>query len=179
MINSRLFLEDYLFRGKHVKMVRDLTNEIDKDSSSKLFTSAIELYKASAILGCLKNKTALPENTGENFRIFTEQFVNHGSELRFIYKLVLLVNEENSGEDIDRINVAFRDNENEKNIELFESYMLGGLEEIYKYFFEEIKRVRYEDFFSGMKMFLSDNNYTDISDDEIEDDPFIDDIMMK
>ena len=41
MANKRMFLEDYLFRGKYEEMARALTSVIDTNSGSKIFNSGI------------------------------------------------------------------------------------------------------------------------------------------
>ena len=46
---KRIFSDDYLFRGKYVAMVNDLTTEIDPHSGATIFNSAVELYLTAAI----------------------------------------------------------------------------------------------------------------------------------
>lgn len=128
---KRLFTDDYLFRGKYVPMVNDLTSEIDPSSGATIFRSAVELYLVSAIVGAHYQLTANPDNTGETKRIMTSQFTNHYNDLKFAFQLVMLNADRDSLSPVDRINNAFRYSEADPEypgiVAMFERYMLGGL----------------------------------------------------
>jgi len=178
LATKKLFLENYLFRGGHAAKVRELLKEVDKETSAKLFNSAIELFMISAVIGCINNKRSIPEISNDTFNIFAEQFSNHGATLRYLLKLVLLVSDSKDLNNIDRINRAFREIENEDNVNLFEEYVLGGLEEIHSHFFEGNKRLFYDDFYSALKIFVSDYNKLENDNlDEFDDDELLEDIL--
>lgn len=81
---KRIFSDDYLFRGKYVAMVNDLTTEIDPHSGAAIFSSAVELYLMAAIVGAHYQLTANPDNTGDSKRIMASQFTNHYNDLNCI-----------------------------------------------------------------------------------------------
>ena len=58
---KRIFSDDYLFRGKYVAMVNDLTTEIDPHSGATIFNSAVELYLTAAIVGAHYQLTAIKQ----------------------------------------------------------------------------------------------------------------------
>lgn len=86
---KRIFSDDYLFRGKYVAMVNDLTTEIDPHSGATIFNSAVELYLTAAIVGAHYQLTANPDNTGDSKRIMASQFSNHYNDLKILYTNLL------------------------------------------------------------------------------------------
>lgn len=156
---KRIFTDDYLFRGKYVAMVNDLTTEIDPHSGAAIFNSAVELYLTAAIVGAHYQLTANPDNTGDSKRIMAAQFTNHYNDLKFAYQLVML----NAGRDelsaVDRINNSFRyseeDSEYPANVATFERYMLGGLVYLHDRFIKSTN-THYEDYRISMDELIAD-----------------------
>jgi len=126
-----LFMDDYFFMGKHEEEVRKLISEVDNKSGAHIFTSGIELFMAAAIIGCSYNRRATKEKGPQTFRIFQNQFSNHYQRLLFIYKLVMLCDSDVTLSGIDKVNNAFRHPEDKRNRDVFEEYMLGGIDVIY------------------------------------------------
>lgn len=157
MANKRMFLEDYLFRGKYEEMARALTSVIDVNSGSKIFNSGVELYMTAAIVGAAFGLRSEPVSGDKTFRIMANQFTNHGNELLFIFKVVMLSANKETDENIDRINNAFKytseDEEYQKNAKVFEEYMLGGLTELYNSFILSTNK-RYEDYLTSLNRFV-------------------------
>lgn len=164
-----LFLDDYIFKGEHEVKSRTLTSLIDKESGTKVFNSAVELFITSAIVGCYYNKKSKPQKGDKTFKIMSSQFQNHYDVLLFIYKLTMLIGDEDNIGDIDRINRAFRYTDNQDNLSLFEEYMLGGLDEIYDRFMVSTNK-RYDDYLISLRSFLDsimkNNNNNNFDDDE-------------
>lgn len=153
--NKGLFMDDYLFTGSHEEKARKLTSEIDNASSSKIFSSAVELYMAAAVIGCHYKKRSPKEKGDKTFRIMQNQFTNHYSKLLFIYKLVMLNNSDLKLQPIDKINNAFRYRENEENVKVFEEYMLGGIDILYDKLFVSTN-TSYDDFLASLNSLLND-----------------------
>ena len=89
---KRLFMDDYLFVGSHEEKARKLTSEIDNASGAKIFSSAVELYMAAAVIGCHFDRRSPREKGDKTYRIMQNQFSNHYYSLLYIiiyYQLVL------------------------------------------------------------------------------------------
>lgn len=162
-----LFMEDYLFAGSHEEKARKLTSEIDNASGAKIFSSAIELYMAAAVVGAYYKKKSCREKGEKTLRIMQNQFTNHYEKLMFIYKLVMLSNSDLKLEPIDKINNAFRYRENEENIKVFEEYMLGGVDILYDKLFVSTN-TSYEDFLASLNGLLSEFEKIQQDEDEID-----------
>lgn len=163
-----LFSGDFLFTGSHEKKVRSLINVIDVKSQAKVFSSAVEVFITAALVGCINNRTATKEKGNETLRIMTSQFNTHRVALLNTYKLVLLCADSNNVTPINRINRAFKEYSEDYNFELYISYVLGGVEELYSVFYEN-GSVRYDDYLNSLKSFIKEN-LTQNEDDELDDD---------
>lgn len=152
---KKLFMDDYLFVGSHEEKARKLTSEIDNSSGAKIFTSAVELYKTAAIIGCYYDRRSPREKGDKTYRIMQSQFSNHYYQLVYIYKLVMLSEKDISLEPIDKINNAFRYYDNPENIKKFEEYMLGGIEILYDKLFVSTNS-SYDDFLSSVNALMSE-----------------------
>ena len=175
-----MFVGEYAFTGKHADMVRSLTSKIDNASNTKIFESAIELYIAAAIIGVHYNVQAERQKSDNTFKIFADQFKNHYSECLYVFKLVMLNANNRAEAEIDRINNAFKfseeDEEYAANYKEFERYVLGGIEKLYKSFFESNNK-RYEDYLESLERLLSEltsineTSYLNSNEEEISFDP--------
>lgn len=152
---KKLFMDDYLFVGSHEEKARKLTSEIDNSSGAKIFTSAVELYKTAAIIGCYYDRRAPREKGDKTYRIMQSQFSNHYYQLVYIYKLVMLSEKNISLEPIDKINNAFRYYDDPENIKKFEEYMLGGIEILYDKLFVSTNS-SYDDFLSSVNALMGE-----------------------
>lgn len=165
-----LFVEDFLFRGEQSKQAKALSIAfIDSNSKATIFNSVIELYMASAIVGCINNKRVPLEKSGDSTRIFAEQMNNHNKELWFIFRLVMLANQEIES-DVEKINNAFREPNKEENIKLFNEYMAGGLQILYERFYgtgKDVSTMSYDDYLEQLMGLLKDIKKIKV-DDEID-----------
>lgn len=163
---KRLFMDDYLFVGSHEEKARKLTSEIDNASGAKVFSTAIELYMAAAIIGCYYNNRSPREKGDKTYRIMQSQFSNHYYNLVYIYKLVMLSEKDIALEPIDKINNAFRYYEKTENMKRFEEYMLGGIDILYDKIFVSTNS-SYDDFLNSVNSLISE--FKDVKEkDEIE-----------
>lgn len=153
MGKKKIFLEDYYFHGKQADMAKELSEvPIDKESGAKIFRTTVDLYAACAIVGFFFDKKAQVTKGEQTRAILQNAFSSRYDILEFIYKLVLLYSNE-FATDEERIDRAFRDPKTDENYDLFNSYVLGGLEEIYKNIYLE-KNVRFIDFLQSTNEFL-------------------------
>ena len=168
---DNMFLKDYLFKGKQREQSVALSDFIiDANSNSQIFDSTVELFMAAALVGCYYDKRVKPDK-GETRKIFSEQLSSRYNDLMFIYKLVMLSNK-SVEKSTDRINKAFRELDDKENWDLFEEYVLGGLEVLYNNFFPDSDsqaKSNYDDYFDRLYAILTEFKENDLKEDEIED----------
>lgn len=164
---KNLFEGDYNITGTHADKVRSLTSVFDSKTQSKVFKSAIELYQVAALVGCINERTAEKEKSSNKYTMFSDAFSNHRNSLINIYKLVLLCANSDTISAEDRLNRAYRLYKEEENFNLFISYVLGGIDELYDVFYGD-NFVRYDDYKNQMIKLLNEYN-TDIQSTDEED----------
>ena len=131
-----MFDKDYALTGKHSTYVKTLVNE------AKLYERYIDVYMNGAVFGLLHNRVApRDKDSHERANILAEVFAKCRDDCMLLYRLVMLLETETDLETPERIDRAFRDDANEQepeklagNLELFHSYVRGGIEEIYEQF---------------------------------------------
>ena len=131
-----MFDSDYRLHGKHATYAKFLKDD------AKIFNYIIDVYMNGAIYGLLYNKKVERDrDSKDNVNILASQFIERQSACEFIYRLVMLLDDSTSLTTDERIDRAFRDdsveNNDEKmkaNMELFNSYVRGGIEQLYEDF---------------------------------------------
>jgi hypothetical protein len=133
-----MFENDYTLVGKHATYVKYFVNE------AKLFERYIDVYMNAALFGLLHNRTAQRDKEStDRARIYADAFANCRSDCVFLYRLVMLLDKTTDLETPERIDRAFRDDANEQepeklaaNMEVFNAYVRGGIEEMYEQFID-------------------------------------------
>ncbi len=170
MKEKDIFMEEYHFKGKHAMMARQLTNIFDEETKAKVFETNIALFMHSAIIGVDLNLTSKPEKSTDVTKIMIEAMINNNKELVYTYRLVLL--NAFKQDKSKAIQVAFKDYKNKEYFDLFESYMLGGLEYLHSLFFKKHK-TKFQEYLIELKKIIID--YKD--DDFEEDNVFLENII--
>lgn len=132
-----LFDKEFEFEGKHATYCRALKEEIG------LFTTFREAYMISAIVGFLYGSKAIKDSIEkvQPASILPSELAKQRSNLRNIYRYIMLL-EETPGFSIeDYKSRTFKDDSEDedpekikKNMEIFNSYVLGGIEILYDKF---------------------------------------------
>lgn len=139
-----LFDKEFEFKGKHATYCRFLKNEIE------LFKTFREVYTVSAIIGFLnatKSEKDVAPKDGEKVQpasILPSELAQKRPALTYIYRLIMLLDVQDGYTIKDYQNRTFRDDVNieenpqnmVQNMDLFNSYVLGGLEILYDTFKE-------------------------------------------
>ena len=138
-----MFDSDIKIVGKHatyIKFLSKKTTELNKDfAGAEIFRRYIDVYIAGAMLGILKKRKSEVDNApnGDTAMIFASAVINEQSNLKFLYRMILLLDDAALSND-DRVDLAFRnDTNNEKlkaGMEVFNSYARGGIEWFYEKF---------------------------------------------
>lgn len=107
------------------------------------FNRIIDVYINAPVVGIMYNRQST-KDISEEFKdiekkIFMEQIAKETSSLEYVYRLILLLDSQNTMLLEDRINRAFRDDSHKElherhleNFNLFTSYVLGGIEVLYE-----------------------------------------------
>lgn len=143
-----MFENDYNITGKHATYLKFLavknSNSKDGDEASptaaRIFERYIDVYMNAVIWGLLFERTS-PRDTAsdDRARIYADAFATERENCVFLYRMVMLLDKTTTLEPSVRVDRAFRydvqeDKKEEfaKNLELFHSYVRGGIEEMYE-----------------------------------------------
>lgn len=136
--NIRLFEGDHTIVGNHASKIKFFKDE------AGLYNTYIDVYLNAVILGFLKDRRCSKDTKStDRARIYADAFSKRRNTCVFLYRIIILLHYEDLEKE-DRINRAFRfDSDPEKlylvkeNLEVFNSYALGGIEVMYEMFIEE------------------------------------------
>ena len=132
-----MFDNEYNIVGKHATYMKFLVND------AKVFVRYIDVYMNAAVIGYLKNRTAKRDNESKDIaRIPTSAFATERLNCDFIFRLIMLLDESGGLSNTERLDRAFRNDSKKKteddkvlhaqNMDLFHSYVYGGIEELYE-----------------------------------------------
>ena len=135
--NNGLFDNEIEINGKYATMARLLKEDVG------IFATFREAYLTAAIIGLLNNAKDT-KDTSEKVQpasIFPNELSKRKADLKLIYRIIMLVEENPAYTIEDYMNRAFRDDAEEgnrdklkANMALFNSYACGGLEVLYNKF---------------------------------------------
>jgi hypothetical protein len=142
-----MFEHDYALVGKHATYTKFLAKErIEGNEKERpsIFNRYIDVYMNAATLGFLYGRKGTRDSdSNDRARIYADAFATERLRCDYIYRLIMLLDETPEYTIENKVDRAFRDdaksNEVEKNIanmELFNSYVLGGIEVLYETFAE-------------------------------------------
>jgi len=135
-----MFEHDYTMTGSHATYLKYLAK--DKENNPYIFDRYIDVYMNAVIFGLLYGRTAEKDTESKDrARIYADAFAREREYCTFLYRLVMILDKTISISPEDRIDRAFRYDSDEKsiekfnkNMELFNSYVLGGIEVLYERF---------------------------------------------
>ncbi len=134
-----MFENDYTISGIHATHLKYLVND------AKIFIRYIDVYMNAAIIGFLHGRLEKKDNSSQDrARIYADAFATERLKCDFIYRLIMLLDGNAEFSTQQRLDRAFRDDSqmeseytkdvHSQNMELFNSYVLGGIEELYEQF---------------------------------------------
>jgi hypothetical protein len=131
-----MFDRDYQLKGKHATYAKYLRD------TARVFKRHIDVYMIGAIMGFLHGRQLPEDNTSkDDVMMFADVFIRENAKCEFIYRMLMLLDETTSLTLDQRANRAFRDDTDEQamvnNMELFNSYVRGGIEYLYNKFYED------------------------------------------
>ena len=136
-----MFDKQYRFTGTHAEKVNALTAIFDEAAKAKLFERNLDVYINAPIVGFL-HKRKKKKNTNTDIAdqsVFPEQMINNSELLKYIFRLILLLDTEYEPSEEKRMDKAFKHlGEDESDLALFDAYVLGGVEIFYEKLIEGI-----------------------------------------
>lgn len=167
-----MFDKQYRFTGTHAEMVNALTGIFDEDSKAAFFKRNLDVYINAPIIGYLFKRKGEKNTDSEisNQNIFPEQMINASEQLKYILRLIIIL-DANHEPDLDkRLDKAFRYlGKDEADLELFDKYVLGGVEVLYE---KLIGNSKFADEFMG-NLFDFVEEYNDRFNSEISNDDIL------
>lgn len=137
-----MFKDAYKFYGSHVSKVEALTAVFEEASKIKMFNRVVDVYVNAPLIGFLYNRKAdrdISEGaTKKDKTIFLQQILDASIDLKYIFRLIILLDKEYEPDEQKRIDKAFRHlGKDEKDLELFDKYVRGGVDVLYEKLIED------------------------------------------
>ena len=147
-----MFNSDFRITGKHANYWKDLCvlagNVPDRDQHNnfKIFNAYIDAYIVCPIIGYQFNRKGTIDNSIEgNAGMLADVIIKRSNELKYVYQILMLVDEESEPDVDKRVFRAFNLSEKTEedrlfiaqNMKIFNSYFLGGLEVLHEMFVDE------------------------------------------
>ena len=130
-----MFDKQYRFTGTHAEKVNALTSVFDEAAKAKLFDRNLDVYINAPIVGFLHKRKGI-KNTDSKIsdqNIFPEQMMNSAELLKYILRLILILDSEYEPCEEKRMDKAFKHlGEDQNDLDLFDAYVLGGVEVFYE-----------------------------------------------
>lgn len=130
-----MFDKQYRFTGTHAEKVNALTAVFDEAAKAKLFDRNLDVYINAPIIGFLHKRKGVKNTNSEiaDQNIFPEQMRDNAELLKYIFRLILILDAENEPNEELRMDKAFKTfGDDESDIALFDAYVLGGVEVLYE-----------------------------------------------
>lgn len=130
-----MFDKQYRFTGTHAEKVNALTAVFDETAKAKLFDRNLDVYINAPIVGFLHKRKGIKntDSTIADQNIFPEQMINNSELLKYLFRLILILDSEYEPNEEKRMDKAFKHlGENEADLALFDAYVLGGVEVFYE-----------------------------------------------
>lgn len=128
-----MFENDYTISGIHATHLKYLVTE------AKIFKRYIDVYMIAAIFGYLHGRLEKRDSaSSDRARIYADAFATERITCDYLFRLIMLLDNTSPVGDQQRLDRAFRNDtlddktEHGANMELFNAYVLGGIEVLYE-----------------------------------------------
>lgn len=140
---DNMFDKEYSFKGRHAVRVNELTMNFDgkgDGKGNKLFLRNYDVYLLAPIVGFLYQRRADIDTSTDvsPTKIFAEILMKNSDELKFNYRMIMLLDKNYEADIEKRIDKAFRGNESPEDIERYEQYVRGGVDLLYEKLMENV-----------------------------------------
>ncbi len=156
-----MFKKNIILKGKHAEYMKKLHSILNVSNGIKLFNRNLDVYIFAPIIGIVYGRTALVDNElKDDTSIHTEQLQGELDVLTYNYRLIMLLAQKDTLSLEERMDRAFRYDKDEgkrkAGDELFEQYVLGGIEVLYEKIMEESKEM--DQYLQNIFKFISEYN---------------------
>lgn len=147
-----MFNKDFKITGKHANYWKDLCElagnvpDREQHANFKIFNAYIDAYILCPLIGYQYSRRGVIDNSlSGDAGMLSEVIIKRQAELKFIYQIIMLADEE-SEPDLDkriyRATTFSEEKEEDKemikeNMKIFNSYFYGGLEVLHEQFVEQ------------------------------------------
>lgn len=147
-----MFNKDFRITGKHANYWKDLcvlpgnTPDREQHNNFKIFNAYIDAYILCPLIGFQYNrKGVIDKSVDANAGMLAEIVNKRSQELKYVYQIIMLLDEESEPDEDKRLYRAFKFSEEtpedaaliSKNMDIFNAYFLGGLEILHEEFVEQ------------------------------------------
>lgn len=135
-----MFSSDIYVRGKYASLLKFLSEKTEKNDKSEkvagVFKRDIDVYLTAAVIGLNFGLRREADNNSDKAKIHVDTVLKEQNNLMFIFRIAMLVDNSTGLNADEKINRAFKSPDTPENIELFNSYVRGGIEWLYEQFTE-------------------------------------------
>lgn len=135
MASYEFFKSDYKFYGKHARMVSELCYL--NDYQHTYFKRLVDIIPMAAVIGFrLDRKAEADYAPVETKTVFLQQMLNIKENLDFILQMMIMLENAQQIPQEEAVKKAFRGAQTKEEFEqyqdMFDSYVRGGIEELYE-----------------------------------------------
>lgn len=160
-----MFDKDMQIHGKYATYWKALTqlpgNAVETSKNFKVFENYIYVYMVAPIIGLIhgrKGQYDPEDNSKDTAGMLAEIQIKNTAKLKYIYRLIVLSDDSLGLSDEEKINMAFREDNNEDSVkrgmDLYTAYFFGGLEILYEEFVQSC--ITDDDYIRKMFDFVSE-----------------------
>ncbi len=153
-----MFNKEYNFKGTHAKKAFALTSNFDENAKISVFKRNFDLYLLAPIVGFLFNEKCKENDEGNlNRDVYIGAIHDNKDELMLNYRIIMLLDKKHEPDLNKRIDKAFRlfgTDSAKPDEELYNQYVLGGVDILHKKIMEQDS----DDYIKNLFEFLEEFN---------------------
>lgn len=135
MAAYEFFKKEFQFYGKHARMAGELW--VQNDYEHTYFKRLIDLYVVAAVVGFRVDRKAAADYSPVDAKsVFPEQMLKAKEDLDFILQMMIMLDNKEKMTEEEAVKKAFRGASTREEFdyyqEMFNSYVRGGVEELYE-----------------------------------------------
>ena len=133
-----MFTSDIYVRGKYASWLKFLSEKTEKNDKSEkvagIFKRDIDVYLTAAIIGLNFGLRRDADNNPDKAKIHVDTVLKEQDNLEFVFRMAMLVDNTTGLSADEKIERTFKNPDTPENMELFNSYVRGGIEWLYEQF---------------------------------------------
>lgn len=152
-----MFDKDITIHGRHATRMKTLSASFDEEGNA-FFSRNLDVYMIAPVVGLFyERKAERDRESSDTASILLSQVNKEVANLQFIYRLIMMSDKKNEPDLEERVNKAFRNFGSPEAVadeELYNKYVLGGIDKIYEMLIEPTKGT--QDFLVNLYNFMAD-----------------------